>query len=187
MAKPFQQMRLGTLTDDTVQAKTGKTWEEWFKTLDKAGARMMDHREIVLTLQKQTGLSRWWSQMVAAGYANDRGIRQDQRAEPRDQRCEVTLTKVVAVPRAAAWAAWQDPGALAHWLPDARFELLKTVPQKILHLEWPGETRVSVRFYEQRGKTRVIVSHRGLTQSEAQRLRVYWGAALDRLRVMLAR
>jgi hypothetical protein len=187
MAKPFQQMRLGTLTDDTLRANTGKTWEEWCRALDKAGARMMDHREIALTLQKQIGLSRWWSQMVAAGYATERGIRQDKRAEPRDKGCEVTLTKVVGVPRAAAWAAWQDPGALARWLPDARFELLKTVPQKILHLKWPGETLVSVRFYEQRGKTRVVVSHRRLTQGEAQRLRGYWGAALDRLRVMLAR
>jgi len=187
MARPFQQIRVGTLTNDAVRAKTGKTWDEWCKILDKAGGRMMDHAEIALVLQKQMSLSPWWSQMVAVGYENERGIRPNERGGPPGNRFEVTLTKVVAVPRAAVWAAWQDPGTLARWLPDAKFEISKTVPHKILHLDWPGETRVAVRFYERRGKTRVVVSHARLSESEAQRLKDYWCAALDRLQAIVAR
>ena len=187
MAKPFQQIRVGTLTDDAVRSKTGKAWDEWCKILDKAGARMMDHAEIALLLQKQIGLSHWWSQMVAVGYENERGIRQDARGAPPGQRCEVTLSKIVASPRAAVWAAWQDPATLARWLPDAKFEISKTVPYKILHLDWPGETRVAVRLYERRGKTRVVVSHGKLAESDAGRLQKYWCEALDRLKVMVAR
>jgi hypothetical protein len=187
MAKPFQQIRVGNLTDDAVKAKTGKTWTEWCKILDKAGARMMDHGEIALLLQKQMGLSRWWSQMVAVGYENERGIRQDQHGEPLGKRYEVTLSKIVAVPRSAVWAAWQDSATLARWLPDAKFEVSHAVPEKILRLDWPDETRVAVRFYERRGKTRVVVSHAKLAESDAERLQKYWSAALDRLQVLVTR
>jgi uncharacterized protein YndB with AHSA1/START domain len=187
MAKLFQQIRVGTVTDDAVKASTGKTWVEWCKILDKAGARMMDHKEIALLLQEQLGLTRWWSQMVAVGYENERGIRQDERGEPCGKRYEVTISKLVIAPRAAVWAAWQDPGALARWLPDAKFEISKTVPHKILHLHWPGETRVAVRLYERRGKTRVVVSHAKVPESDVERLKDYWSAALDRLKSIVAR
>ena len=186
MAKLFQEIRVGTLTDAAVRAKTGKTWAEWCKILDKAGARMMEHNEIVLLLQ-ELGLSRWWSQMLAVGYENERGLRPDERGAPTGKRYEVTLTKIVAAPRAAVWAAWQDPGTLALWLRDAKFEVAKNVPQKLLHLDWPDETRVAVRFYERRGKTTVVVSHTGLAETDAARLQEYWSAALDQLKVTVAR
>ena len=186
MAKLFQQIRVGTLTDDAVKAKTGKTWDEWCKILDKAGARMMDHKEIGTLLEEQMGLSRWWSQMVAVGYEQERGIRQDALGEPPGRRYAVTLSKIVAAPRAAVWAAWHDPATLARWLPDAKFEVSKSVPQKILDLDWLDETRVAVRFYERRGKTRVVVAHGKLAESDAPRQQKYWSAALERLRVVMA-
>jgi uncharacterized protein YndB with AHSA1/START domain len=185
MAKLFQQIRVGTVTDDAVAAKTGKTWEQWCKILDNAGARMMEHREIALLLQKQLGVSRWWSQMVAAGYENERGIRHAGGASA-GKRYEVTLSKIVAAPRVTAWAAWHDPATLARWLPDAKFEVSKAVPPKSLDLDWPGETRVAVRFYERRGRTRVVVSHGKLAESETERVQRYWSAALDELKVLMA-
>jgi hypothetical protein len=187
MAKLFQQIRVGTVTGDAVKASTGKTWDEWCKILDKAGARMMDHKEIALLLQEQHGLTHWWSQMVAVGYENERGIRQGERGAPCGSRHEVTVSKDVMASRAAVWAAWQDPTALARWLPDAKFDISKTVPLKLLHLDWPGETRVAVRLYERRGKTRVVVSHAKVPESDADRLKEYWSAALDRLKAILAR
>ena len=187
MPKPFQHIRVGSLTDDAVKARTGKSWDEWCKILDKAGARMMDHSEISLLLQNQIGLTRWWSQMVAVGYENERGIRQDERGDPPGKHYQVALAKIVAAPRAAVWAAWQDPATLANWLPGAKFEVSKTVPLKTLHLEWLDETRVAVRLYERRGKTRVVVSHGKLGEREAARLQAYWSAALDRLKVLMAR
>lgn len=182
MAKPFHRLQVGTLTSDAVRAKTGKSWDEWCKILDKAGARMMDHAEIAYLLQEQIGLTRWWSQMVAVGYENERGIRLEEAGAPPGQRYEVTLSKILAVPRAAVWAAWQDPATLARWLPDAKFEISKTVPQKMLHLDWLGHTRVAVRLYERRGKTRVVVSHGKLAESDADRLQSYWCEALERLK-----
>jgi uncharacterized protein YndB with AHSA1/START domain len=187
MAKMFQQIRVGTVTDDAVKASTGKPWDAWCKILDRAGARMMEHKEIALVLQEQFGLTRWWSQMVAVGYENERGMRQDGRAESAGKRYDVTITKVVIAPRVAVWAAWQDPGTLARWLPDAKFEISKAVPQKILHLDWPGETRVAVRLYERRGKTRVVVSHAKVPESDAESMKSYWSEALERLKAIVSR
>jgi uncharacterized protein YndB with AHSA1/START domain len=187
MRKLFQQIRVGSVTDDAVKARTGKRWDEWCKILDRAGGRMMDHREIAFLLEKQMGLSRWWSQMVAVGYENERGIRQDEHGEPPGRRYEVTLSKTLAIPRAAVWAAWQDPGTLARWLPDAKFEISKTVPPRLMHLAWPDATRVAVRFYERRGKTRLVVSHGKLAENQAEGLQKYWYDALDRLKAMVSR
>jgi hypothetical protein len=187
MAKLFQQIRVGTLTDDAVRAKTGKDWDEWCKILDRAGARMMDHQEIARWLDREIGLTHWWSQMIAVGYENQRGIRQDHRGEPPARRYEVTLNKLVGAPREAVWAAWQDRGALARWLPAAEFEVSKKVPPKILHLDWLDQTRVVVRFYERREKTRLVLAHGKLSESEAARLHRYWSDALERLKILMAR
>jgi len=186
MAKLFQQIRVGTVTGDAVKAKTGKPWDQWFKILDKAGARMMEPEETALFLHDQYGIPGWWSKMVAAGYLNERGLRQDESAPPVHKR-EVTLSKVVLAPRAAVWAAWQDPGALARWLPDAKFEVSKTVPLKILHLDWSGQTRVVLRLYERSGKTRLVVSHGNLAEDDTERWQQYWIEALERLRLLVAR
>ena len=43
---PMFGRRIQGVSDDAVRAKTGKKWDEWFKLLDNAGTRMMDHREI---------------------------------------------------------------------------------------------------------------------------------------------
>jgi hypothetical protein len=186
MAKPFQQIRVGTVTDDAVRVKTGKTWEQWCKILDQAGARMMDHQEIAVLLKTELGLTRWWAQMVAVGYENERGIRQNDRGDPPGRRYVVTLTKIVAAPRATAWAAWHDPAMLARWLPGAKFEVSKAVPPKLLELDWPDGTRVTVKLYERRGATRVEMSHAKLAESEVERVREDWAAALDRLKALLA-
>jgi uncharacterized protein YndB with AHSA1/START domain len=186
MAKMFQQVRVGTLTGETVTARTGKSWEEWFKLLDKTGARMMDHKEISSALETQFGLSRWWGQMVAIGYENERGLRQDGRGDSAGHRCEVTLSKNLPASRAAAWEAWQDSGILDRWLPRAAFEVSKATPPKALFLDWPDRTSVTVRFYERRGKSRVVVSHAKLSAEAAERMQRFWSGALDRLRVLMA-
>ena len=43
MKKPREQKRA---SDEAVKAKSGKTWAQWFKILDKAGAKKWAHREI---------------------------------------------------------------------------------------------------------------------------------------------
>jgi uncharacterized protein YndB with AHSA1/START domain len=123
---------------------------------------------------------------VAAGYESERGLHLSDGGEPPANRYEVTLNKNVAVPRETAWAAWQDPAILARWLPGAEFQVAKTAAPKMMELGWPDRSRVTVRFSERRGRTTVTVTHASLAEKEAARMRAFWSAALDALRVLLA-
>ena len=53
---------------EAVQAKTGKTWAEWFAILDAADAQTMSHPRIARYLQEEHSVPDWWCQMVTVGY-----------------------------------------------------------------------------------------------------------------------
>jgi len=184
MAKLFQIKRVNGVTDDAVKAKTGKKWEEWFKVLDRAGARMMDHQEIRQFAQEQLGLTIWWSRLLTLGYEQDRGVRQKHQ---RGSRFEVDRSKTLAAPLAVVWQAWHDETVLARWMPGITFQFAKATPDRTLHLDWPGDTHVVVVFSEKAGKTKVIVSHERLRNAEdVARLQEFWSAALERLKDVIA-
>ena len=71
-SKPTETTRM---SDAAVQASTGKIWKEWFAILDKAGARKMDHKQIVAYLVKHHKVGPWWQQMVTVIYEQARGLR----------------------------------------------------------------------------------------------------------------
>jgi hypothetical protein len=63
------------MSDEAVEAKTGKNWSRWFKHLDAAGAKKMTHQEIVAHLHDQYDVRPWWQQMVAVTYEQACGLR----------------------------------------------------------------------------------------------------------------
>jgi hypothetical protein len=48
------------MSDESVCAKTGKTWAEWFSVLDRAGAAALKHGEIAAYLRGEHRLADWW-------------------------------------------------------------------------------------------------------------------------------
>src|SRR5689334_15490965 len=60
--------KLAGVTTTAVLKATGRTWEEWLKVLDRAGARRMAHKDIAALLARKFELPNWWSQMVSVGY-----------------------------------------------------------------------------------------------------------------------
>ena len=50
------------MSDAAVMAKTGKTWDQWFALLDKAGAARLGHREIVKLAANIGEAGPWWRQ-----------------------------------------------------------------------------------------------------------------------------
>lgn len=75
-------------SDEAVKKATGKSWDEWFKILDKEDASKLSHKDIVLLLQnkglikKGKGLSAarpfnagWWAQSIVVGYEEKIGRR----------------------------------------------------------------------------------------------------------------
>jgi len=180
MVRRLRGTPVSRISDDAVKAKTGKTWEEWFKILTKAGARMMDYREAVLLLRREHGLTAWWSRMVMVTYEEHHGIRQMHQ---KGAGYTAERSKTLTAPLAVVWAAWRDQATRDRWLPGARFEVAKSTPQKLLHLRWFDDTKVAIAFYVKGSKTEVVVSHEKLTESaDVARLQNYWSHALDRLK-----
>ncbi len=184
MALLFQIKRVNGVADDTVKAKTGKKWEEWYKLLDRAGAKMMDPGELVRFARQQFGLTAWWCQLLTVGYQQDRGLRQKHQ---RGSRFEVDRSKTVTAPLDAVWDAFHDPGTRGRWMPGAAFAIGKSTPRRILHLDWPDRTHAIVTFSEHAGRTKVVVSHERIASLEdARQVQNLWTAALRQLKEIVS-
>ena len=179
MAKPREAKRT---SDEVLVAKTGKPWADWFKILDKAGAKKWAHKEIAEHLYYRQKVPGWWSQMISVGYERERGLR------GKFQKCggefSSGASRTMNVPLAVAFKAWTDEKIQRHWLPAAKIEITTATPGKSLRAKWgDGKSRLSVNFYAKGpGKTQVVADHLKLASSkEAAKMKAYWFEALDRL------
>lgn len=169
-------------SDAAVQARTGKTWPEWFRILDRAGARNMTHQEIVAHLRDEHGIGSWWQQMVTVAYEQERGLREKhQTPEGYQISRSVTLRRPVD----DLFQAWQDKKARGRWLKDNDVTIRKATANKLLRITWVDDkTHVEVYFAPKgASKTQVVVQHRKLpTAQAAERMKAYWGKALERFK-----
>jgi uncharacterized protein YndB with AHSA1/START domain len=168
--------------DAAVEARTGKKWAEWFKILDAAGAKKMDHQEIVAVLTEKHKLPPWWRQMVAVGYEQTRGLRQKHQ---KPEGYEISSSKTLAAPVAAVFDAWENPKARQRWLGEAASVIRKATPDKSIRITWSDQkTSVEVGFYPKGdSKTQVAVQHSKLADAKAaERMKDYWGKKLERLK-----
>jgi hypothetical protein len=115
-------------SDEAVKAKTGKVWAEWFRILDKAGAKKLPHKEIVAYLHDKQKVPAWWCQMVAVGYEHERGIR--QKFQKCDGEFSASGSRTLTVSLAKAYAAWTDEKLRQRWLPGAKIEITTATPGK---------------------------------------------------------
>lgn len=171
------------MSDDAVMAKTGKTWADWFRLLDKAGAAELPHKEIAILLHERHGLSSWWSQMVTVGY--ERG-RLGRAVHEKAGGFEISATKTVAVPLKALCAMWEDPKRRKRWLPDP-LTVTKATANKSIRARWHDDTRISVEFLSKgAGKSLVAVQHGKLKDAKAAaRMKAHWAEVLARMKAEL--
>lgn len=172
-------------SDEAVKAKTGKVWAEWFKILDKAGAKKLEHKEIAAYLRDKQKLPLWWCQMVAVGYEHERGIR------AKFQNCDgdfaANSSRTLVAPAAKVYEAWTDEKIRRRWLQGANLEITKATKGKSIRAKCDGDTRLSVYFYPSGGqKTRVAVDHMKLGSSkDVLKMKSFWFEALNRLESLL--
>jgi hypothetical protein len=174
----------GGISSAAVKKATGKTWAQWLALLDRAGARKLSHREIVQLLDRTHRLEDWWRQMVTVGYEQARGLRlKHQKADG----FEIRVSKTMAAPVDRAFAAWKDAALREQWLPRTPLTIRKATPHKSIRILWPDDTGVSVNFWPKGPlKCQVVPQHGRLTTPEAaEKMKVFWAAKLESLRLFL--
>ncbi len=169
------------MSDAAIKAKTGRTWPEWFDLLEAEGARSMTHQQIVAVVRDKFGIGPWWQQSVAVAFEQALGRRDKHQAPDGYQ---ISVSRTFPVPAPALFQAWEDEGNRRAWLLDGSLAVRKATPTRSIRASWgEGGTRLDIAFYPRGGtKTQVTVQHRRLPASdEAERMKTYWAAALDRL------
>ncbi|OGO50807.1 MAG: hypothetical protein A2148_03780 [Chloroflexi bacterium RBG_16_68_14] len=61
--------------DESVRARTGKSWAQWFSILDRWGAPRHGRTQSARYLLERHGVSPWWAQAVTIRYESERGLR----------------------------------------------------------------------------------------------------------------
>ena len=102
------------MSDEAVEAKTGKNWSRWFKHLDAAGGKKMTHQEIVAHLRDKHDVRPWWTQMVAVTYEQARGLREKHE---KPGGFEISVSRTIEAPIAKAYKAWTDEKTRKTWMP----------------------------------------------------------------------
>lgn len=173
------------MSDEAVEAKTGKKWDQWFAILDKAGAKEMSHKDIVKFLNSKHDVGPWWQQMVTVTYEQARGLRQKHE---NSAGYEISVSRTVKVPLANLYKAVANETSRRTWLSDDGLVVRKATANKSLRVTWKdGKTSLEINFYPKGdGKSQVVVQHSKLPDAKAAaKMKTFWGQALDRLREVL--
>ncbi|HRE13802.1 MAG TPA: hypothetical protein PLD37_06350 [Usitatibacteraceae bacterium] len=178
-------LELAGVGTDAVAKATGKAWDRWLALLDAAGAAKMPHKAIAKLLSDRFGVPGWWSQMIAVGYEQARGLREpNQKADG----FAANASRTVAAGLDRLYGAWTDPSLRALWLGAVPVEIRRATDGKSIRLAWKGgESTVEVHFVRKApGRSQVAVQHGRLSSRAAfERQKSFWGGALDRLKALL--
>src|SRR5262245_12475959 len=168
------------MSDDAVSAKTGRTWDEWFTILDKAGAKKMTHQEIVTLLNHKHDVGPWWCQMVTVNYEQQRGLRQNYE---KPDGFQISVSRTIDTSLARLFKAFNDDTIRHDWLGEDGLVVRKATNNKSMRVTWKDKkTSLEINFYPKATKSQVVVQHSKLANaSAATRMKGYWGKALDRL------
>jgi uncharacterized protein YndB with AHSA1/START domain len=174
------------VSDESVRAKTGKGWDDWFKILDAAGAAKLAHAEIVAILAKKHSkdVGAWWQQMLTVGYERARGLRQTHETTTG---FVAGVSKTIGVDVQELYDAWADARRRSQWLKGEKATVKSSSHAKSMRLLWPDGSVVEVNFSAKgRGKSVVAVQHTKLPDAKAvERVKAAWKGHLDALKVML--
>jgi uncharacterized protein YndB with AHSA1/START domain len=193
--------------DAAVRKASGHGWAHWFRILDRFDAATHGHAAAARHLHATHGVPGWWAQMITVQYERERGLRRVNQRPGGDY--EVSVSRTIAAPRAAAWEAFAFARHLNKWFTHRarqRFveggayangdgdhgEFRRIVEHRRIRFTWnsahhrPGSL-VEVRFTDKgAGKCAVAVQHMKLaTAKEVEDLRGAWSGALDSLRAYL--
>lgn len=183
MAKKRQAGAKPVVSDAAIAAKTGKSWEQWFTALDKAGAAKCDHKAIVAILNGRMKVGPWWGQMVAVSYERARGLRAVN--QKGDGEFSVGVSRVMDAALAKLFAT--ATGRRTSWFPKGKFVETSRTANKYWRGEWKKGGRLEINFYAKgAGKTQIVVQTNRLASPDAvESERAAWKKALEELKSIL--
>jgi hypothetical protein len=113
--------RKSHLNNKGIQAKTGKTYSDWFAILDAAGASKMSYKEIVTFLQTRYRLGRWWAQKLTIIYEQERGLREKHQTQSGYQ---ISVSRTLPFPVSTLFKMWHDMKVRSKWLIESNKSLV---------------------------------------------------------------
>jgi hypothetical protein len=187
LASPPDYAALSGIADGRVQAKTGRTWEEWVRILDGHDATKLTHRERAELVSSRYGAPPWWTQTVAVGYERIRGLR--AVGQRMDGTYEASKARTFATSAAKLFDAVAKPAARRKWLGDPAFKPGSATKPKYVRLRHDDGSVVIFGFTAKgKKKTALSVQHSKLPSKEAAtRLKGYWAERLDALEEILTK
>ena len=167
------------MSDDSVSAKTGRTWAQWVRELDAFGSATKPHREIVSHVSS-LGTPSWWSQMVTVGYERIRGLR--EKGQRRGGGYEAGKSRTFPVPLETLFELFANPRRRRKWLP-VKITTRSVTPGKRMRWTWKDGSIVVLEFIPKGpSKSAVALAHQNLLDKPTVLARKKeWSDHLDRL------
>jgi hypothetical protein len=184
-APSIDHAALAGMSDDKIAAKTGRTWQEWMRVLDRDGAAALPHGEIAVLVSEKHGVGAWWSQTVTVGYERMKGLR--DRGQRRGGAYEAGKTKTFNLPVKTLFDAWASDTTRRRWLKGVKTTVRTATSPKTVRLQWPDNTIVVVGFTSKGdAKSMVSVVHTKLPDKAASdAVKKEWTTHLDALTAFL--
>jgi len=177
--------RLAGMSDATIKAKTGCTWERWVRALDRVGAHEWSHRAIADYVHEKYKVPGWWTQTVTVGYERIKGLR--AIGQRRGGGYEASKSKVIAAPLGRLYRAFHDARTRRRWLGGVKLTVRTAMRDKSMRVTWSDGTSVELYFVGKgAAKSQVVVQHRKLADKPStDRMKAYWTERLGALEAML--
>ncbi|HEU4724392.1 MAG TPA: SRPBCC domain-containing protein [Candidatus Eisenbacteria bacterium] len=194
------------ISDEAVETRTGKSWAQWFRILDRWGAAAKGHKATAAWLHDERDLPPWWAQMVTVRYERERGLRQ---VNERADGFAVSVSRLMAATPARVFDAITKPADLSRWFTRGaranvevggaysnrdgdRGRFLAVARPRRLRMTWENENHAPGTIVEfaisatTGAKSRVEVTHARLaSKRDAATMKEAWSWALDSLRSYL--
>jgi hypothetical protein len=173
------------ISDESLIKSTGKSWNEWFSILNKAGAKKMDHKYIAEYLSKKQNVHDWWSQMVTVQYEQEIKGRKKHETTSGYQ---ISKSKTFPYSGSKIFNAVHSPALRKLWLKNSDFKITTSTKNKSIRGKWVDDkTNIEFQFYaKDKSKTQLVIQHNKISSiKEADKLKTYWGKSFEKLNTYL--
>lgn len=184
VAAPASQWpALAGMSDEAVEAKTGRTWAQWVRVLDASQAWTWTHRDIAKHLgATYDTVNSWWAQMITVGYERIRGLR--DVGQRRGGSYDANKSRTFPVDVSTLYRMFADARRRKRWLTEGLVEIRTSKVDTSMRLDWEGDTRVLLTFTDKGpNKSTVSIQHSLLPDKDAaERAKAAWHGRLDALK-----